>query len=74
MRRAVLLILALCFLTSITKPGFSEKPLRLFFEKNIRVEQKTGDKHIVKQGEWLYKILESKGYSAPKSDCWYFNG
>ncbi|UTF51058.1 LysM peptidoglycan-binding domain-containing protein [Desulfomicrobium sp. ZS1] len=64
MRRAVLLILALCFLTSITKPGFSEKPLRLFFEKNIRVEQKTGDKHIVKQGEWLYKILESKGYSA----------
>jgi murein DD-endopeptidase MepM/ murein hydrolase activator NlpD len=64
MRRAVLLILALCFLTSITKPGFSEKPLRLFFEKNIRVEQKPGDEHIVKQGEWLYKILESKGYSA----------
>ena len=64
MRRAVLLILALCFLTSITTPGFSEKPLRLFFEKNIRVEQKTGDEHIVKQGEWLYKILESKGYSA----------
>jgi len=64
MRRAVLLILALCFLTSITTPGFSEKPLRLFFEKNIRVEQKPGDEHIVKQGEWLYKILESKGYSA----------
>ena len=64
MRRAVLLILALCFLTSITKPGFSEKPLRLFFEKNIRVDRKPGDEHIVKQGEWLYKILESKGYSA----------
>jgi murein DD-endopeptidase MepM/ murein hydrolase activator NlpD len=64
MRRAVLLILALCFLTSITKPGFSEKPLRLFFEKNIRIDQKPGDEHIVKQGEWLYKILESKGYSA----------
>ncbi len=64
MRRAVLLILALCFLTSITKPGFSEKPLRLFFEKNIQVDRKPGDEHIVKQGEWLYKILESKGYSA----------
>ena len=64
MRRAVLLILALCFLTSITRPGFSEKPLRLFFEKNIPVDRKPGDEHIVKQGEWLYKILESKGYSA----------
>ena len=64
MKRAVLLILALCFLTSITKPGFSEKPLRLFFEKNIRVDRKPGEEHIVKPGEWLYKILESKGYSA----------
>jgi hypothetical protein len=64
MRRAVLLILALCFLTSITSPGFSEKPLRLFFEKNIAVERQPGEEHVVKQGEWLFKILESKGYSA----------
>lgn len=64
MRRAVLLILALCFLTSITSPGFSEKPLRLFFEKNIPVERQPGEEHVVKQGEWLFKILESKGYSA----------
>lgn len=64
MRRAVLLILALCFLTSISSPGFSEKPLRLFFEKNIPVERQPGEEHIVKQGEWLFKILESKGYSA----------
>ena len=63
MRRAVLLILALCFLTSITKPGFSEKPLRLFFEKNIPVDPQSGQEHVVKQGEWLFKILESKGYS-----------
>ena len=64
MRRAVLLILALCFLTSITSPGFSEKPLRLFFEKNIPVERQPGEEHVVKQGEWLFKILESKGYSS----------
>jgi hypothetical protein len=64
MRRAVLLILALCFLTSITSPGFSEKPLRLFFEKNIAVERQPGEEHVVKQGEWLFKILESKGYSS----------
>ena len=63
MRRAVLLILALCFLTSITKPGFSEKPLRLFFEKNIPVGPQSGQEHIVKQGDWLFKILQSKGYS-----------
>ncbi len=63
MRRAVLLILALCFLTSITRPGFSEKPLRLFFEKNIDVEAKPGEEHIVQEGEWLLKILQKKGYS-----------
>jgi LysM repeat protein len=63
MKRAVLLILALCFLTSITKPGFSEKPLRLFFEKNIPVDSESSQDHVVKQGEWLFKILEAKGYS-----------
>jgi hypothetical protein len=63
MRRAVLLILALCFLTSITRPGFSEKPLRLFFEKKIDVEAKPGEDHIVQEGEWLLKILQQKGYS-----------
>lgn len=63
MRRAVLLILALCFLTSITRPGFSEKPLRLFFEKKIDVEAKPGAEHIVQEGEWLLKILQKKGYS-----------
>jgi len=63
MKRAVLLILALCFLTSITKPGFSEKPLRLFFEKNIPVDPQSRQEHVVKQGEWLFKILEAKGYS-----------
>lgn len=51
-------------MTSITSPGFSEKPLRLFFEKNIAVERQPGEEHVVKQGEWLFKILESKGYSA----------
>ncbi len=63
MRRAVLLILGVCILTSTTTPGFSEKPLRLFFEKNIRVEATPGQEHTVKQGEWLFKILEGKGYS-----------
>lgn len=63
MRRAVLLIIGLCFLTSITRPAFSEKPLRLFFEKNISVEAKPGQEHTVRQGEWLFKILQDKGYS-----------
>lgn len=63
MRRAVLLILGLCFLTSITRPAFSEKPLRLFFEKNIGVEAEPGQEHTVRQGEWLFKILQDKGYS-----------
>jgi murein DD-endopeptidase MepM/ murein hydrolase activator NlpD len=63
MRRAVLLILGLCFLTSITRPGFSEKPLRLFFEKNIDVEDVVAEEHTVQQGEWLFKILQEKGYS-----------
>jgi LysM repeat protein len=63
MRRAVLLILGLCFLTSITRPGFSEKPLRLFFEKNIDVEDVVAEEHTVQQGEWLFKILQDKGYS-----------
>ncbi|GAB6111700.1 type IV pilus assembly protein FimV [Desulfomicrobium salsuginis] len=63
MRRAVLLIIGLCFLTSITRPAFSEKPLRLFFEKNISVEAEPGQEHTVRQGEWLFKILQDKGYS-----------
>lgn len=65
MKRAVLLILGLCFLTSITSPGFSEKPLRLFFEKNIQPgDNATTQDHVVQQGEWLSKILAAKGYSA----------
>lgn len=63
MRRAVLLILGLCFLTSITRPAFSEKPLRLFFEKDINVQAEPGQEHTVQQGEWLFKILQEKGYS-----------
>lgn len=63
MRRAVLLILCLCFLTSISRPGFSEKPLRLFFEKNISLENEPVEEHTVRQGEWLFKILQDKGYS-----------
>jgi len=63
MRRFVLLILGAGFLTSITTPGFSEKPLRLFFEKNIDVEPQPGDEYVVKQGQWLFKILSEKGYS-----------
>lgn len=63
MKRAVLLILGVCFLTSITSQGFSEKPLRLFFEKNIRVETEAGPEHPVQQGEWLFKILQAKGYT-----------
>lgn len=63
MKRAVLLILGVCFLTSITRQGFSEKPLRLFFEKNIRVESEDGQEHPVQQGEWLFKILQAKGYT-----------
>ncbi len=63
MRRAVLLIIGLCFLTSITRPAFSEKPLRLFFEKNIGADAEPGQEHTVRQGEWLFKILQDKGYS-----------
>lgn len=63
MRRVALLILALCFLTSATTPVFSEKPLRLFFEKNIQVETAPKDGHTVKEGEWLFKILTDKGFS-----------
>ncbi len=61
MRRAILLILGLCFLTSMSRPGFSEKPLRLFFEKNLDAQPKTGDEHTVRQDEWLFKILSEKG-------------
>ncbi len=66
MRRAVVLILCLCFLTSTTRPGFSEKPLRLYFEKNIVAEEKSEDQyqHTVQDNEWLFKILTSKGYTA----------
>ena len=63
MKRAVLLILGVCFLTSITSQGFSEKPLRLFFEKKIDVEAEPGQEHPVQQGEWLFKILQAKGYT-----------
>lgn len=63
MKRAVLLILGVCFLTSITSQGFSEKPLRLFFEKKIDVEAEAGQEHPVQQGEWLFKILQAKGYT-----------
>lgn len=65
MRRAVLLILGLCFLTSLTRPGFSEKPLRLYFEKNIpaETESEQDHRHTVQQGEWLFKILAAKGYT-----------
>lgn len=61
MRRATLFILGLCFLTSMSRPGFSEKPLRLFFEKNLDAQPKTGDEHTVRQDEWLFKILSEKG-------------
>jgi hypothetical protein len=63
MKRAVLLILGVCVLTSITRQGFSEKPLRLFFEKNIHVEAEADQEHSVQQGEWLFKILQAKGYT-----------
>ncbi len=63
MRRVLHLILALCLLTSITTPGFSEKPLRLFFEKNIDVEADPKLQHTVQKGEWLYKILAGRGFS-----------
>jgi LysM repeat protein len=63
MKRAVLLILGVCFLTSITSQGFSEKPLRLFFEKKIDVGAEAGQEHPVQQGEWLFKILQAKGYT-----------
>lgn len=47
----------------MTSPGFSEKPLRLFFEKNIDVEADPKLQHTVQKGEWLYKILSGRGFS-----------
>lgn len=66
MRRSASLALGLCLLFSGAGPGFTEKPLRLFFEKNIQVEAKPGEEHTVLEGEWLYKILQNKGYSGAR--------
>lgn len=63
MRFALLSILTLCLLTSLCPPCFSEKPLRLFFEKNTSSGPAPLPKYTVQQGDWLYKILQSRGYS-----------
>lgn len=69
MRKIALLILGVCLLTSISNPGFSEKPLRLFFEKNISSSTHVNlEEHEVQAGEWLYKILINKGYSPAEID------
>lgn len=63
-KRLVFLILAAGLLTSATRPGFAEKPLRLFFEKNIETAKRPEPQtHTVREGEWLIRILEEKGYT-----------
>lgn len=63
-KRLVFLILAAGLLTSATRPGFAEKPLRLFFEKNIEAAKRPEPQtHTVREGEWLIRILEEKGYT-----------
>lgn len=56
-------LLALSLLAIMTQPVLAKKPLRFFFEKNIEVKTKPGEKHTVQEGEWLYSILRAKGYA-----------
>ena len=69
MRYLLSLILATCLLTSTSSQGFSQKPLRLFFEKKIATEEyppvppDTTTEHLVQEGDWLYRILAQHGYS-----------
>lgn len=61
MSRRVVLILGLLAIT--TQPVLAKQPLRLFFEKNIQVETSPAEEYTVQEGDWLYKILQVKGYS-----------
>ncbi len=63
MRRFFLFILVQCLLTSLATPGFSEKPLRLFFEKDTTATQVQSKQYTVKDGDFLFKILLEHGYS-----------
>lgn len=63
-RYLAFLILAACILTSTTRSAFAEKPLRLFFEKTIQtVKRPEHQEYVVKEGEWLIRILAAQGYS-----------
>lgn len=66
MKRVAFLLLVLCLCAGMARPVFSEPPLRLYFKKNISesTEQQTTSRHTVQRGEWLNRILKSKGYSA----------
>lgn len=67
MRRILFPFLILCLLTSATTPGLAKRPLRLVFEKSIaakpKPKAKDASQYTIKPGEWLYKILEARGYS-----------
>lgn len=63
MRRFFLFILVPCLLTSLGTPGFSEKPLRLFFEKDTTSNQVESKQYKVKDGDYLFKILLKHGYT-----------
>ncbi|NCD25704.1 MAG: LysM peptidoglycan-binding domain-containing protein [Deltaproteobacteria bacterium] len=63
MRRFFLCILVPCILTSLATPGFSEKTLRLFFEKDTTANPLQTKKYTVKDGDWLFNILTKNGYS-----------
>jgi hypothetical protein len=63
MRRFFLCILVPCLLTSLGTPGFSEKPLRLFFEKDTTANPIQTKQYTVKDGDCLVNILNKNGYT-----------
>lgn len=57
---------SLCFLVVLALLAsvcWGEENVRLFFHKTAAGKAPEGPKHVVREGEWLYKILEDAGFS-----------
>lgn len=63
MKRLLLYILVPCLLTSLGTPVFSEKPLRLFFEKDSALRPEKTAPYTVQDGDSLFTILKKQGFS-----------
>lgn len=59
-RPSLCLLVVLTLLASVC---WGEENVRLFFHKTAAGKAPEGPKHVVREGEWLYKILEDAGFS-----------